>query len=354
MSYDVSGRPIPPQKYGLVRPNAAAKQEKTVGLKRPPPSIFGRDALEDEDEDDGGGDSRSSKDAFVKRANKMFDYQNQQNTTSKEVGKVHATAIDEDPSIFDYDGSYDSFKQQANERLASNRLISAGGAKAAPSSRYISDLKSAALVREKEKDRVYERRLLKERELEDKEFGDTEKFVTQAYKEKLLEQRKWEYEDRLNAELEARHDVTKVGMQSFYANLLTKNVSAGASIKENSISAYTAGGARQSSLLSDPNETTTVAEADLKLSIGIDANALSSSSLHESEQEQKQEELKDKPVAKGGLHENKEKGNLESGSNPVPEATIVSKDEKLLSAKERYLARKQQQSSTTTVSTSVL
>lgn len=55
---------------------------------------------------------------------------------------------------------------------------------------------STAKLREKEKDRIYERKLLKEREVEDKEFGDKPKFMTAAYKKKLQEDQKWEYEDR--------------------------------------------------------------------------------------------------------------------------------------------------------------
>lgn len=51
-------------------------------------------------------------------------------------------------------------------------------------------------MREKEKERVFEKNLLKERKEEDKEFGDKDKFVTAAYKKKLLEDKKWEYEDR--------------------------------------------------------------------------------------------------------------------------------------------------------------
>ena len=51
-------------------------------------------------------------------------------------------------------------------------------------------------MREKEKERVYEKKLLKERTEEDKEFGDKPKFMTTAYKKKLLEDQKWEYEDR--------------------------------------------------------------------------------------------------------------------------------------------------------------
>lgn len=53
-----------------------------------------------------------------------------------------------------------------------------------------------AKMREREKDRVYEKMLLKERKEEDELYGDQPKFVTNAYKQKLLEDQKWEYENR--------------------------------------------------------------------------------------------------------------------------------------------------------------
>ena len=67
-----------------------------------------------------------------------------------------------------------------------------GGRKAA---RYIGSLKDAAKIREREFDRVYERQLLKEQEAEKAEFGETERFVTAAYKKQLQESRKWDAED---------------------------------------------------------------------------------------------------------------------------------------------------------------
>jgi coiled-coil domain-containing protein 55 len=53
-----------------------------------------------------------------------------------------------------------------------------------------------ASVREKEKERIFERKLLKERQEEDAQFGDKPKFMTSAYKKKLQEAEKWDYEDK--------------------------------------------------------------------------------------------------------------------------------------------------------------
>jgi len=50
---------------------------------------------------------------------------------------------------------------------------------------------------------------------------------------------------QLTEELEKKTDVRAQGMQGFYANLLTKNISMGSDIEKNSVSAYTAGSKRQ-------------------------------------------------------------------------------------------------------------
>ena len=51
-------------------------------------------------------------------------------------------------------------------------------------------------MREINSQRVFDRRILKEREAEGGQFDDKEQFVTAAYKKKLEMQRQWEYEVR--------------------------------------------------------------------------------------------------------------------------------------------------------------
>lgn len=41
------------------------------------------------------------------------------------------------------------------------------------------------------------------------------KFVTSAYKKKLMEQKKWEIQEQLEEEREQRDDVTKTGMSGY-------------------------------------------------------------------------------------------------------------------------------------------
>ena len=193
--------------YGLIKKTASTEPKRKVLS-----SVFS--SLEEDD------DEITNKPAIsdVDRVNKRLREANAKRNA--EVEKLYSSALSEDSSIFDYDDAYDRFKEQANEREVLAKV-------AAPvvKPRYIENLKAVATVREKEKDRIYERRLLKERQAEDQLFPETEKFVTRAYKEKMMEANKWEYEDRLAEELEKKNDVRTKGFESFYSNLLTKNIS---------------------------------------------------------------------------------------------------------------------------------
>lgn len=60
----------------------------------------------------------------------------------------------------------------------------------------MSGLLVTAKMREREKERVYEKKLLKEQKEEDELYGDQPKFITNAYKQKLLEDQKWDYENK--------------------------------------------------------------------------------------------------------------------------------------------------------------
>eukprot|EP01050_Picozoa_sp_SAG11_P002273 SAG11_NODE_112_length_16156_cov_22.455191_10_plen_110_part_00 len=68
------------------------------------------------------------------------------------------------------------------------------------------------------------RRVVQARLKELEEFGETEKFVTNAYKKKLLEWQKLDAEDARQAAIEAHNDPTRKGnLDSFYLNLMHDN-----------------------------------------------------------------------------------------------------------------------------------
>ena len=182
----------PQQKYGLV------KKKTTVPLKAGITSVFGgHDDDDDDDDDDGNNKGRPSNGAGTGRTGGNIDVGRvnrillqKSAVAQKEQQKLYDDALGQDPDVFDYDGVYDSMKAS---QMATHALSQATEA---PKARYIYNLKTTATVRDKEKERIFERKLLKERKQEDEEFGDKEKFVTAAYKQKLMESQKWEYEDK--------------------------------------------------------------------------------------------------------------------------------------------------------------
>jgi len=230
-----------PPKYGLIKKQPTGTRKATV------PSIF---KTADDEEDEVGNDHD---DKDFKKINKgvFRNVISSSGNNNGNVNKLLTNALVEDPSVFDYDGEYDSFKQEEKTRLKS---LCQPQQQVAPKAKYIDNLLVAAKIRETERDRVYERKLLKERLEEDKVLGisseDTTKFMTTAYKEKLLEDQKWQYEEKLMDEIDKRTNVQNKGMHGFYSNLLTKNISMGGDVIENAISSFTAGSQRQKHVVS--------------------------------------------------------------------------------------------------------
>lgn len=188
-------------KYGLQLrgpPASAAKNPKPVRNKLP---IFN-----DDDDDD-------VEHAIARQASK--------NRALQEVEQQHKRALEQDPTIFDYDAVYDEMKG------TSARLVKQEPDRSKP--KYITKLLEKAKVRQQEHDIIYERKLAKERALEDHLYGDKDKFVTGAYKKKLAEQAKWLEEERLRDLREQAEEVTKKSdLSDFYRNLFSKNVAFGA------------------------------------------------------------------------------------------------------------------------------
>lgn len=189
----------------------------------------------------------------------------------------------------------------------------------------------AAKIREKDRDRVYDRKLLKERLEEDKLLGinseETTKFMTSAYKQKLLEDQKWQYEEKLIEEIDKRTNAENKGMHGFYANLLTKNISMGGNVADNAVSAYTAGSIRQQHVLPTSTYVTNNPLADIS----------GSSTSKETEEKISIAPSKvDAIVNKIGKNIQPTKNLDTSCSDEVKEV----KNKAVNAARERYLARK--------------
>uniref|UniRef100_A0A5B7BAA6 Putative nuclear speckle splicing regulatory protein 1 n=1 Tax=Davidia involucrata TaxID=16924 RepID=A0A5B7BAA6_DAVIN len=189
------------KKYGLqlrVQPS----QQKKQPTRPPLPTPLG---FHDEDEDD---------------VEREISRQASKNKALKDIEEQHKKALEEDPSVFDYDGVYDEMKQKAVRPLAHDRHER--------KPKYIQTLIEKAKQREREHEIIYERKIAVERSKDDHLYADKDKFVTSAYKKKLAEQAKWLEEERLRQLREERDDVTKKkDITDFYFSL-SKNVAFGA------------------------------------------------------------------------------------------------------------------------------
>ncbi|KAF6154462.1 hypothetical protein GIB67_028354, partial [Kingdonia uniflora] len=138
----------------------------------------------------------------------------------KDVEEQHRKALEEDPLVFDYDGAYDEINQAVIHSVAHDRHER--------KLKYITALKQKAKERERDHEVIFERKFVKEQSKEDHLFKYRDKYVTDAYKRKLVEQAKWLEEEHFRELREEKDDVTKKSdMINFYLNV-KKNVTLGA------------------------------------------------------------------------------------------------------------------------------
>lgn len=132
--------------------------------------------------------------------------------SSSFTSKKHADKAEElDANIYDYDAVYDSLKPQ--------KKVTEEDKERKP--KYMMNLMAAAEVRQRDARIAEEKKLAREREAEGEEFADKEKFVTSAYKKQQEENRRLEAEEKLREEQEAKKN-KGTGMTSFYKNMLEK------------------------------------------------------------------------------------------------------------------------------------
>ncbi|KUJ07089.1 uncharacterized protein LY89DRAFT_540969, partial [Mollisia scopiformis] len=128
------------------------------------------------------------------------------------TSKKHAETAEElDANIYDYDAVYDSLKPQ--------KKITQEDKERKP--KYMSNLLAAAAVRKRDATIAEEKKLAREREAEGDEYADKEKFVTSAYKKQQEENRRLEEEEKIREEAEAKKN-KGTGMTSFYKSMLEK------------------------------------------------------------------------------------------------------------------------------------
>merc|ERR1712142_142358 len=192
------------KKYGLIMPSKANNMPKMNALnnsKMGKPSIFGHDSSDSEEEGEGDWVQKSLK----VKAN---------NSGLKKQAKIQmAKALEEDPTVFQYDEVYDDIEKRKEVEKESKKDVDR-------KPKYVHNLLKAADERQKEFERRIERQVQKEREAEGNEFADKESFVTSAYRKKMEEIAKQEEEEARMARIEAALDVTKQNnMDGFYRHL---------------------------------------------------------------------------------------------------------------------------------------
>ncbi|KAL3675125.1 hypothetical protein R1sor_025073 [Riccia sorocarpa] len=328
------------RKYGL-QLKIGAPVVKKPPLKKPVAFSF---------DDSSAQDEYSVEDDIARQASKK--------QYAREVELQHKEALEQDANAFDYDNVYDEMKGKQAQPIREDR------AKREP--KYIGKLLEAAKLRAVEHDIAFERNLAKERAKEDHLFPDKEKFVTKAYKQKLIEQGKWLEEERLKEIKEQADEVTKkADLGDFYRNLLSRNVAYGATKEiEAKKSAPREEGDKLSKEISSaqviertgsdlaspsdrtPRDQQTGREEQSKSRDGIrqiDSDLRRSQVVKSSDSDLEESEERSRKDNTGRL-DGVEGSPMQKEVQPstIPAVSRKSKEEAVQAARERYLARKKQ------------
>ncbi|XP_050459278.1 nuclear speckle splicing regulatory protein 1 isoform X1 [Cataglyphis hispanica] len=181
------------KQYGLLRKK---EQQKTIPKLS---NVFGDDNASDEED---GTD-------WVRKALKA---ESEKNRIKKQTKLDIQRALNEDPTIYQYDEVYDNMERSKSQSDVKKQKEK--------KPRYIQKLLKTAERRKKEQEHRVERMVQKEREAEGEMYADKESFVTSAYRAKLEEFKEMEEEEARISRLEAIGDVTKQqDMSGFYRHL---------------------------------------------------------------------------------------------------------------------------------------
>lgn len=186
-------------RYGLILPKK--QQQKTTPKLV---NVFGDDNASDEDD-------------VTDWVRKALQAEGEKNKMKKQTKLDIQKALNEDPTIYQYDEVYDTMEHTKN-KVDVNKLKD-------KKPRYIENLLKTAERRKKEQEHRIERMVQKEREAEGEMYADKESFVTSAYRAKLEEFKQIEEEENKMSRLEAIGDVTKQqDMSGFYRHLYEQTV----------------------------------------------------------------------------------------------------------------------------------
>jgi len=187
--------------------------------------VLQKSAFSADDHEEENFDENLSAEALDrKNVNAILSKANKHAQTKRSNQTKIQKALEQDEKIFEYDEIYDnvsSIKQAEREDEERKKLNQVNKAP-----KYIKNLLKTAAKRNLESERRYERRSVKERKTEDDMFGDKEKFLTPAYKEKMQKLEEAEQEQLRRDKLDEMQDVTKQNdMSGFYRHFLQDNYS---------------------------------------------------------------------------------------------------------------------------------
>lgn len=316
----VPGKPVPTKP---VKPGTLGK----------PLAVFAS-ALEDDEEDI--SDARA-------KANKSL--KEQQQVKERLMASTRRATLEEDPDAFEYDSMYDDMQAQRDSALEEKQQN-----KARRESKYIQQLLDKGEDRQIEQGIIYERVLRREREQEDYLYEDKEKFVTEGYKEKLINDKRWEEKEQIRVAKEV--DVRSTGSVSGFLGNLLNSGAASRSVTSHALKREADAVVKQEAE-DDAVKLERIAAAQREEEENLRRAALAEEKRREREEQHRQERLealqKEKEdKIKRDQEELALKAKLAAekrAADGIPEFSAkkakseVNPFEKVMSAKERYLAR---------------
>ncbi|CAN1151434.1 Nuclear speckle splicing regulatory protein 1 [Linum perenne] len=306
------------KKYGLQLRVQQSQRNKPLRPPPPPKAALGFN--------DGDEDNDNVEQEIARQATK--------NKSMKNIEEQHKKALEEDPSVFDYDGVYDEMKQAVVRPRVED--------KQQKTPKYIDTLIKKAKERERQQEIVFERKIAKERRQDDHLYADSDKYVTNAYKKKLAERNQWLEEEKLRELKEQKDDVTKKSdLSDFYFNL-NKNVAFGGKDAEMTRQEKQAETNKLEKHDGGEEGSTGVSKATLSSSPLLDSkNAFGSSPVNDSERPVRSPDMKqpsDNSVQEASSGQQvTENRALAKQTNPDH---YKRKEDEINAAKERMLARK--------------
>lgn len=184
-------------------------------------SAFTNDSDSDEelDPEKEAEKSNDTTDFYRKAVNKEINLAETKSKNDRYTQLKIQAALEQDSKIFEYDevyGEVSNFQKAKDEEERRKKLNLS-----IKKPKYIKGMLKTAAKRQLEDERRYERKAITDRKNEDHMFDDKEKFITNAYKEKMIKLEQAEEAINRRDEIDRLQSVEKqTGLAGFYRHLL--------------------------------------------------------------------------------------------------------------------------------------